>query len=391
MRILLLCEGDAETTDSWSGVSQSIVKHLRAAGHTVETGDVDLYGFARAAVAATAFATARRRWWVKYHLGAAGFRTRSFMAARRVREKGRNADIILQIGATFRVPNDVKTPVVMFCDSNIEHARRGAGTGFSDAAFLSDREIGRIRAREASVYARARLIFTMSHAARASFIEDFAIAPDRLVTLHCGPNTDLADVLEGAARKWPPTVLFVGKDFGRKGGDVLLRAFHRVREQVPDARLVMIGGRSAVPQPEYVEFWGFQSRGTPEGRTAMDRAYRNASVFCLPTRFEAFGTSFVEAMFYELPCVGPAAWAVPEIIVHGETGFTVTPEDADAYADALIELLADPERARRMGRAGRRRALELFTWPGIVERMVQSVTPLLRRVRNEVVEPQSAA
>ena len=109
----------------------------------------------------------------------------------------------------------------------------------------------------------------------------------------------------------------------------------------------------------------------------MDRFYRTASVFCLPTRFEPFGTSFVEAMGYALPCVGPDAWAIPEIIVHDETGFLVPPEDPRALADALIRLLENPDRARRMGKLGRGRTLEHFTWPGITGRMAEALSGLI--------------
>ena len=110
----------------------------------------------------------------------------------------------------------------------------------------------------------------------------------------------------------------------------------------------------------------------------MDRLYRSADVFCLPTRFEPFGTSFVEAMGYGLPCVGPKAWAVPEIIEDGRTGYLVPPEDAESFAAALLELLRDSALRRRMGDAGRERAQGRFTWPGIAERMVQALEPVLR-------------
>jgi alpha-maltose-1-phosphate synthase len=378
MRILLLCEGNAETTDSWSGVSQSVVRHLRAAGHTVVTGDVDLYGVERGLVAARTVHRRRRRWWVRYHLGDAGFRARSAQAARRIQELGAGADLILQVGATFRIPDHVELPLVLYCDSNIAHACRGAGTGYSDAAVLTPGEIEEVRAREAGVYARASLIFSMSHAARASFIQDFAVPPDRVVTIHCGPNMDLVDDVRRAdAPGARPTVLFVGRDFGRKGGDLLLQAFPEVRRHAPDARLVVVGGRSRGAQADWVEYRGYQDRSTVDGLSGMDRAYREAHVFCLPTRFEAFGTSFVEAMFYGLPCVGPDAWAVPEIIVHGETGLVVPPEDPAALAGALVRLLSDPATARRMGSAARARASRRFAWTDVVARMVQAMEPLV--------------
>jgi glycosyltransferase involved in cell wall biosynthesis len=377
MRILLLCEGDAETRDSWSGVSLSVVEHLRAAGHTVIPGDVDLYGLPRLLLALRTFAPRRKRWWVRYHLHGAAFRARSRNAARLRRQRGGDADLILQIGATFQVePGDL--PLVLYCDSNIEMSRSASPSGHSEAAVLTGRELDEIRDREAAVYRGARLIFTMSEVLRRSFMEAFRIPADRLVTIHCGPNVQVPGAPPPPQDGGSATVLFVGRDFARKGGDLLMRAFPEVRRRVPAARLLVVGHEFAGECPEWAEFMPFQSRDTPHGAAAIDRAFRGATAFCLPTRFEPFGTSFVEAMLYGLPCVGPRVWAVPEIIVDGQTGILVTPEDPDALADALARLLEAPTLAWRMGQEGRRRAIEAFSWVGVTDRMIRNMEAMLR-------------
>jgi glycosyltransferase involved in cell wall biosynthesis len=379
VRILFLCEGDAETSDSWSGVSQSVVRHLREAGHTVIPGDVDLYGLRRLVVGLETWAWNRKRWWVRYHLDDRAFRARSSRAARVVREADGPFDLIFQIGATFQVPRIPGIPLVMYCDSNIELARAGAASGHSEASALTAGEIEAIRRQEAGVYAAADLIFTMSDLVRRSFIDDFDVPPEKLVTIHCAPNFDPEQVSarEPGDGQGAPTVLFVGRDFERKGGDLLVEALERVRTSVPEARLRIVGARPRGEWPEWIEFTGYLDRDTAEGRAAMDRAYRTASVFCLPTRFEPFGTSFVEAMSYGLPCVGPDAWAVPEIIVDGETGLIVPPEDAASLAEALIKVLTDSDRSARMGQAGRARVLENFTWPRLIERVLAAMKSLV--------------
>lgn len=383
MNILLLCEGNAETRDSWSGVSKSVLEHLRAAGHTVIPGDVDLYGFERMAVAARTPARSRRRWWVRYHLDVPGFRARSAHAYERLQALGGDVDVILQVGATFRVPDTGDIPLVLYCDSSIELARAGRSSGYSEAAVLDEAEMNAIRHREATVYRDARYIFTMSELLRRSFIDDFGIPPDRLVTVHCGPNVPLEDVTPARpAQQETPTILFVGRDFERKGGDLLLQAFPQVRHRLPGARLRIVGANTEHVPVDGVDWLGFQSRDTAEGRAAMDTAYRTATVFCVPTRFDPFGTSFIEAMGYGLPCIGPNAWAVPEMISHEKTGLLVPPEDAEALADALVRLLSQPEAAGRMGEAGRRQALAEFSWPKLIDRMLDKIEPLAHSGRN---------
>lgn len=382
MRILFLCEGDAETHDSWSGVSRSVVTHLRKHGHTVITGDVDLYGRDRMLVAARTLTLDRKRWWVRYHLSRAGFQARSARAADHIRAAGDAVDVILQVGATFELPADTKPPVFLYCDSNILLAKRAHPHGYSEAAVLTAIEVDEIRRREAHVYAGADFIFTMSDMLRQSFIDDFDVAPDRLLTVHCAPNVPFPRLPEdGDENHGDPTVLFVGRDFDRKGGDVLIEAMGRVRELVPEARLKFVGCEARRSHPAWIEFAGFQSRDTKGGSEAMDRFYRTASVFCLPTRFEPFGTSFVEAMAYGLPCVGPDAWAVPEIIIEGETGRLARPADAESFAAALLPLLQKPDVARRMGKAGRIRAMQHFTWPGISRRMLEAISTRVTGLR----------
>src|SRR5881628_919597 len=102
MNILLLCEGDAESWDSWSGITKSLVDHLRTAGHTVMSGDVDLAGADRWLAAALTFAVDRRRWGTRFHLSRLPFRLRSRRAARRIAAHRNRVDAIVQVGATFQ-------------------------------------------------------------------------------------------------------------------------------------------------------------------------------------------------------------------------------------------------------------------------------------------------
>jgi alpha-maltose-1-phosphate synthase len=394
MRILFLCEGDAETHDSWSGVSRSLVRHLREAGHHVIAEDVDLHGATRFATAIRSLSPRLPRWRMRFRLGAAGFAARSARASQCFRRHRDRVDLVLQVGATFQVSGRGTHPLALYCDSNIELSRSAASLGVSEAALLTARELDDVRSREARVYDEAEVIFTMSDRLQVSFVDDFGIPPSRLCTVHCGPNVALDEVLAGgenaetaraaapragsAQESDPFTILFVGRDFHRKGGALLLEAFTRVRRTHPGARLVMVGPPPPRNAIDGVEFTGYLSRDTPQGRAEMDRAYREADLFCLPTRFEPFGTSFVEAMFYGLPCVGPRAWAVPEIIEHEATGLLVPPDDPAALATAIAALLSDPSRTRDMGVASRQRALERFTWPGIVSRMEARLLPLVQ-------------
>jgi glycosyltransferase involved in cell wall biosynthesis len=394
MRILFLCEGDAESWQSWSGISKSLVDFIRVVGHDVEVADVDVSGADRWAAAAATFAPVRRRWATRYHLGAAPFWLRSRRARHYIVDRRDRIDAIVQIGSTFEPRGRGDIPYFVCSDSNIRVAQQGASSGYSDATPLSDTELEGIAGREARVYRGASAIFPLSERLRRSFIDDFGIAPDRVKAIYAGPNFDVGRVPAPAsnASTHPPTVLFVGRQYHRKGGDVLVESFRRIKEQVPDARLMIAGlppGYIAAPG---VTCLGDLDKGTDAGWRALSDAYASAHVFALPTRFEPFGIAFVEAMHFGLPCVGPQAWAVPEIIADGETGFTVPVDDVARLTDRLLTLLTQPDLARRMGEAGRDRARELFTWPRVVSRMLDVMTPLvLERSGARVTAPLASA
>jgi glycosyltransferase involved in cell wall biosynthesis len=168
-------------------------------------------------------------------------------------------------------------------------------------------------------------------------------------------------------------VLFIGREFERKGGDLLLQAFARVRAKIPDARLVVVGlPAMAIPDPGVTSL-GLLRKDDPREWAQLIGAYRSADVFCFPTRYEPFGIVVLEAMLFGLPCVATRTGAIPEMIREGETGYLVPPEDVDSLTCRLLALLGDRSLARRLGEAGRKRADETFTWPAVAANMLEAM------------------
>jgi glycosyltransferase involved in cell wall biosynthesis len=290
--------------------------------------------------------------------------------------------MILQVGATFQVRRN-EIPYGLICDSNIRIAQYGASTGFSDAAALTASELEAIESRELAVYRAAAAIFPLSERLGRSFVDDFGIPADRVRAIYAGPNFGPARVSRPPtpAADRPPTVLFVGLQFHRKGGDVLVESFRRVREHLPTARLLLVGVPAGYVEGPGISCLGEFDKNQPAGVAGLAAAYGSADVFALPTRFEPFGIAFVEAMHFGLPCVGPRAWAVPEIIEDGRTGFTVPVDDVEALTDRLLRLLRDRTLARTMGEAARERARHFFTWREAVRRMTELMTAVIERNR----------
>lgn len=376
LKFLLLAEGNSETRDSWSGSTKSVVDAIRADGNSVTTADVDLYGWRRACAAAATFTPNVPSWRTRFRLGGVPFAIRSARARDLLHDNAHTVDLVLQIGATFALqPNGgaakAEKPYVLYCDSNIAMAGRLASLGHSHASWLASSELRAIKERESRVYTGALRIFTISERLRRSFIEDFGVAADRVVTVYAGAN--FSSLPSGAPQMngpRPPRILFVGRHFERKGGPAVLEAFRRVRASHPSAELIVAGPRDFQSSEPGVTSLGWLDKDRPDDLARLVQEYSKARVFCMPTLFDAFGVVYLEAMQYGIPCIGSNVYAVPEIIADGETGFVVDPHDVDLLSKRLTALIEDDGLAARMGEAGRERVRRLFTWQAVSARIV---------------------
>ncbi|MGH2895156.1 MAG: glycosyltransferase family 4 protein [Solirubrobacteraceae bacterium] len=268
-------------------------------------------------------------------------------------------DLIVQL-QTLCSPRSVGAPYVIYTDNTFALTRRI----YPVYAALPERDSQRWQQFEAEVCHGAQTVFTFSEFARRSVIDDYGCPPDRVLSVGAGAN-QLAATLDGkdyAARR----ALFVGSPFAHKGGGVLLRAWRLVRERVPDAELQIVGPRRD-PAPGFGHGVSWAGR---IDRAALARLYRAASVFVLPSLFDAWGHVFVEAMGNGLPCIGTDCCAMPELIADGQSGRLVAREAVEPLADALCELLTDPELAARMGRAGYERVQRELRWEHVIDRVM---------------------
>lgn len=174
-----------------------------------------------------------------------------------------------------------------------------------------------------------------------------------------------AAVLAGAGEGYALIVGRIAGSEGYKGHDELLEAWPEVRRHLPRARLVVAGSGSGLARlrarAAALDLGGAVHFTGQIDPATLGELYRRAALFVLPSRDEGFGLVFAEAMAAGKPCLALAGTAPAEIVVDGETGRLVPPADPAALGEALVELLGNPERARAMGAAGRRRYDGEFT------------------------------
>jgi glycosyltransferase involved in cell wall biosynthesis len=195
---------------------------------------------------------------------------------------------------------------------------------------------------------RADRVCVMSHA-MAERIAARGVRRDRIRTIHNAVLFESAEPTE--PRSAAPIIAIIGRLSPEKGVDQGLRAFARVLEHVPDARLWVAGqgpeeGRlraqaQALDVSRSVEWLGYHA--------AVSSLYARVSILLIPSRSEGLPNVALEAMGHGVPVVASAVGGVPEVVVDGETGLLAPAGDTEALAARLLQVLRDPALARRLG------------------------------------------
>ncbi|MGH3258563.1 MAG: glycogen synthase [Streptosporangiaceae bacterium] len=183
-----------------------------------------------------------------------------------------------------------------------------------------------------------------------------------------------------------PYVIFVGRITRQKGVPVLLRAASGL---VPEAQLVLCAGAADTPEllaevTELVDGLRASRSGVlwiPEMLPKPDviQLLTHATVFACPSLYEPLGIVNLEAMACATAVVGSRTGGIPEVVADGETGLLVPPDDPGQLAEALNTLLRDPDRARAMGQAGRKRTVAEFGWQAIAAQTAALYAKLVNR------------
>ena len=189
-----------------------------------------------------------------------------------------------------------------------------------------------------------------------------------------------------AGLSFGPNMIFACRQlFPRKGIRFLLEAAAQLKKKFPDLKVVLAGDGFERPQlarlaadlgiGDDVTFLGWVANAD------LPPYYRAAALSVIPSLEEGFGIPAAEAMGCEVAVVASDAGGLPEVVEHGVTGLVVPRGDAGALAHAIGSLLADTERRRAMGQAGRERALRLFDWDRSAEQFEQLYREVAARIK----------
>ena len=228
------------------------------------------------------------------------------------------------------------------------------------------------------ILSRAAAVVTVSEFTRNELLDWQPGLADRITVIPNGSHHRVAAVNNGGPASGAPYALMLGTLEPRKNLPLALDAISILRRRGIDLRLVLAGGRSnLIDLPAML---GERGLGSPEvvctgyiddNRVASLMAGARMLVF--PSLYEGFGMPLLEAMQSGVPVVAARAGASPETV--GDAGLLVDPTDAEAFADAMAQLVFDDELRTTLVKAGKSRAAE-FTW----ERAAAACLRLYRQV-----------
>lgn len=222
------------------------------------------------------------------------------------------------------------------------------------------------------------------------FAGSYEIIPNGVDTEHFSPHVSPIDKFCDGKMN----ILFVGRLEKRKGADYLLKAYKRVKQEIPHSRLIIVGPgtRLRAKYEKRVEesglrevvFVGFVNRDD------LPRYYKTADVFCAPaTGWESFGIVLLEAMAVGTPIVASNIVGYASLVTHGVEGLLVPPKDEKGLAQALISVLSDQSLRRQLGANGIIKAAE-YDWKHVSRQVLDCYIKVhseftQRQVRREEV------
>jgi glycogen synthase len=230
----------------------------------------------------------------------------------------------------------------------------------------------------------ADAVIAVSEGTRTDILKLFNVNPEKVHIIYNGidpveyTKVDATPALtKHGIDPQKPFILFVGRITRQKGIIYLVNA---IKHMDPDFQIVLCAGAPDTPEI------------AAEDKETVIQLYSGASVFCCPSIYEPFGIINLEAMACETPVIASSVGGIPEVVVHDQTGYLIpvaqltespfTPLEPEHFSKDLARqvnrLMAKPENQKAFGQAGRKRAVETFSWANIARQTADLYASLVK-------------
>ena len=219
-------------------------------------------------------------------------------------------------------------------------------------------------------------IFTHSSYGADSIARDFNYPREKIFPIGAGASLQFKRAKKTSFERYRRSnILFIGRDWERKGGPLAYKAFLLLKERMPHATFTIVGPTEQPVFGEGVIFEGFLRKHKLLEKRKLKKLYLNASLFCTPSVCETWGLVYVEAASSGLPVVGTDEWAMPDIVLNGKTGVLTKERSPEALAEAMYQVLKNPVEAKKMGQAAMDYVDQVLDWPNVADRIIAVISP----------------
>lgn len=205
---------------------------------------------------------------------------------------------------------------------------------------------------------------TMSKWLYNYYIENMNIPANRVHYVGGGINIDITKI--DTSKKSGNKFLFVGKDFERKNGPLVIEAFKKIHKNNPKYEIYIAG-----PSNLKVNYDGIYNLGLLKFEELI-KYFNLCDVFVMPSLFEGFGLVFCEALAYGLPCIGNNCFEMPYFIKDGENGYILKNQDSNELANLMIQAIENLE-MRKFVMNNSQEYIKEYSWDSVIDRIVNVI------------------
>ena len=250
--------------------------------------------------------------------------------------------------------------------------------GYIKKIYDEDREIFNVsgfqRYSAHAIYTREKLqhpflmradgIFTMGHWIANEMVRSYGLNIKKVHVVGGGINLDYKKI--DYSKKNGKRILFVGRDFERKNGPLVVDAFKILKEEIKDAELYIAG-----PEKLKIQYKGIYCLGDVESKELYNY-FNLCDIFCMPSKFEPYGLVFIEALTYGLPCIGKNAYEMPYFIDDGITGYLLNENSPEQLAQLMGNALKN-QTMKNIVRSRRDWYIEEYSWKTVAKRIADVI------------------
>jgi glycosyltransferase involved in cell wall biosynthesis len=258
-----------------------------------------------------------------------------------------------------------KKPIVFWHDSTF--------AGIMDF-YVNSQEVSKETLRnghraEQSVLANCRLALYSSDWAASTALNHYDVDPAKVKVVPFGANIDshrsAQDIFTILSTKnWDTCrLLFIGKEWHRKGGDIAVKITEVLNRQGIPAELHVVGCTPPIESPSFVKQHGYISKATLEGKHRLENLFAQSHFFLLPSRADCTPVVFPEACSFGLPVITSNVGGIPTIIREGKNGFAISPDQGVApYCDVIQRYWSDRQAYERLAASSYQEYSERLNW-----------------------------